>query len=522
MARITPVSLAPFLAPLALLWVACGTAPGDGLPPDPVDSGTQYLPDGAMVTDSGVSPDGSIIPPSDGSVTPPPTDGGGPVTDSGTTTGRGPRIYDPPSTVGGIWTRNNPMFISGLTPSMGNPPADFVRTYFDDFGANAVHLWQDALPAEAQGWNAHRPGAPYVAWTNAAGRSSGHGPQALGGVAVAAPGRIGYQVSDEPRSMSDVLAMEEGVRAVRAMDPDALIIINFGTVEDDSNPGSGGLLDRMIQYTIDHNMADVISHDSYTMHRGQYRWLEHMRTVALANDLPNWRYLMSYTEPGRDHATESDMRWHAKVGLVYGYTGHSWFLYQIGGGHSGLATTLFQRTGDFSSPRSADFAWAARENRELANIGPILTQLRSTGVRYVASELFGIEVGRPDGTRDFSPGAGGDNYLIGVDADGASLGQHALVGFFEDDWGQRYLMVQNPNHSNGTRPTDSTSEATITLTFDFSSAPAGMNRSRLERFDPSTNTVSDLTLSGNDLALRIPAGEIVFMKYKTGAPWAGR
>lgn len=519
MARTTATGLLPLLT-FALL--ACGTSTAEDLPPTGIDSGTFPPPDGAVLGDASVPTDGGTPPPRDGSVTPPPTDGGTPIADSAVPMGRGPRLYDPPTTPGGAWVRNNPMFISGLTPSMGAPPTDFVRAYFDDFGANAAHLWQDALPTEAQGWNAHRSGVPYVAWTTAAGRSSGHGPAVLGGVAVAAPGRIGYQVSDEPRSMADLLAIEEGVREIRAMDPDALIILNFGSVDDGGDPGGGGLIDAMLRYTVDHGLADIISHDSYTMRRGQYRWLEHLRTISQAHDLPYWRYLMSYIEPGRDRATESDMRWHAQVGLVYGYTGHSWFLYQISSAHGTLQTTLFERTGDFASPRTRDFAWAAQLNHELANISPILTQLRSTDVRYVASELFGVEVGRPDGTRDFTPGAGGDRYLVGVDADGASLGQHALVGFFEDDWGERYLMVQNPNHSNGTRPTDSTSDATITLTFDFSAAPAGMNRARLERFDPTTGAISDVELSEADLALRIPAGEIVFLKYKTGAPWASR
>ncbi len=45
----------------------------------------------------------------------------------------------PPMTRGLKWVRNNPMFISALTVSMGNPPSDFVNEYFNRFNANAVH-----------------------------------------------------------------------------------------------------------------------------------------------------------------------------------------------------------------------------------------------------------------------------------------------------------------------------------------------------------------------------------------------
>ncbi|MBW2523756.1 MAG: hypothetical protein JRI23_06255 [Deltaproteobacteria bacterium] len=44
-------------------------------------------------------------------------------------------------------------------------------------------------------------------------------------------------------------------------------------------------------------------------------------------DKAQWRYLKSYSGPTNiQWPTENDMRWDAMVGLVHGYTGHTWFL----------------------------------------------------------------------------------------------------------------------------------------------------------------------------------------------------
>ena len=40
----------------------------------------------------------------------------------------------------------------------------FADGYFDDFHANAVHLWQFGVPSAMNGWRAARPGARWLSW----------------------------------------------------------------------------------------------------------------------------------------------------------------------------------------------------------------------------------------------------------------------------------------------------------------------------------------------------------------------
>lgn len=402
------------------------------------------------------------------------------------------------------WTRDNAMFISGLTPSMGVPSAGAVSTYLDDFGATSIHLWQAALPAAINGWLTHRSDARYITWTLPNGTSSGAG--VLGGHAPGS-GRIGYQIGDEPRNMEELDAILEGARAVRAADPNALIIVNFGVVEDGRDPGTGGLLDTMVQHTVDSELVDVLSHDNYSFSRGGYAWLEAFRTVGLRNGLPVWRYLSSYVHDDR-HATESDTRWHAMLGVTYGYTGHSWFIYQIAPEHM-LQPELFAGPGSFDAPRRETFGWAAQINRELEVYGRTLTQLTSTAVAYVAD----VELGRPDGTRGFSAGMGGDPHLRSIEAVSGSVIQDSLLGFFVDDRGERYLVVQNPNHDGASFPPGSDDTATFRLSFEGITA--------VERLDARNDRIVTDTISGGALSLTLEAGDVAMLKYPGGV-WAGR
>ena len=71
----------------------------------------------------------------------------------------GTRPEDWPESRGWDWVRDNEMFISGLTVRMGPPTAAAVERYFDDFNANAVHLWEQGLPTAMNAWREHRPDA---------------------------------------------------------------------------------------------------------------------------------------------------------------------------------------------------------------------------------------------------------------------------------------------------------------------------------------------------------------------------
>ncbi len=66
---------------------------------------------------------------------------------------------------------------------------------------------------------------------------------------------------------------------------------------------------------------------------------------------------------------------------------------------------------------------------------------------------------QPEGTTCWDPGAGGDSWIFGLEASRAAVSQDLLIGFFTDDAGERYVMLQNPNHTHGDMPTNTTGEA---------------------------------------------------------------
>ncbi len=102
------------------------------------------------------------------------------------------------------------MLISGLAVAMDVPNTAALDDYDDVFGANVAHLWSDGLPTKTDAWRAG--GRRFLAWTPSNGNAFNGG--VIGGYGANVPGRI-YQVGDEPRSMTDLLEMEDGIDAIR-------------------------------------------------------------------------------------------------------------------------------------------------------------------------------------------------------------------------------------------------------------------------------------------------------------------
>lgn len=473
-----------------------GGAPVDAAPPDlgstdlRVDDGGV---DGGPPADAGAPPDLGPAP-----------DGGQALPDSGPL----PRGLD--------WVRTNPTFVSGLVVAMGPPPAEFVRAYYQDFHATAAHLWATGMPAEATAWGAvGPPGGRFVSWLDSDGNSAAN-PAAgvLGGGPAAMPGRIGYQVGDEPGlacdgnlqcAIDDLNRMGAGLDAVRAADPNALIFLNFADL--DVTPA---LLNAYAALD-----ADVVSYDAY--HRGAqaYEALEMVRAAGLAQGRPYWRYMRSFGyDSGSAGVTASDARWDAYSGLLYGYTGHSWFLYTINASAE-LNPLLFTAENDFNAARTPLYDQVAAVNQVLNRLGPIVTQLTSTGVRYRPA----LPLLQPPGTQDWSIGAGGDPYLSDLSVSG--VGVDAALGFFVDPYGDPVVMAQNVSHTHGTFPTSHENVGTITLTFDFSAAPPGVNTTAVRSVDLSTGLSTTLPLSVVDathstLVLSLQAGDLAVFKVDNG------
>ena len=420
----------------------------------------------------------------------------------------------PPSALGRgrAWTRSHPMFISALAVSAGTPPAAAVSDYFDAFKATAVHLWQTGLPSEVEGWAQSGPAAmPYVSWVNASGESSVNG-LLLGG-AVPKPGRIGYQIGDEPLDLATLKQIETSAKAVRAADPAALVVVNFAVSI------AGG--DALLAYAAQVAEIDVLSMDRYTYKKAAYSDLGKLRAAARDSGKAYWRYLDAYRAKNEtDTTTESDFRWDAYVGAAYGFTGHTWFVYQIDGSNPDVVPLLFDAPG-YSAQKTPLFAWAAQVNKELRALGRAIVLLRSVDVRYVPA----VPLLLPAGTTAWAKGAGGDPYLARVSASPSGTLRDAVLGHFRDDCEEPYVLVQNATHMGAEFPSTGDQPATFRLELDFAGASdPSLDRTSLVVLDPVTGLVGTrmLTKTGTSSAaieVTLPAGGAVLFKYKTARPF---
>ena len=410
------------------------------------------------------------------------------------------------------WVRNNPMFVSGLTVSMGAPTAAAVTDYFTGFQVNALHLWETGLPDELNNWRKHAGSSMrFVSWVYKDGTSLTN-KKLIGGLPAGSPGRIGFQISDEPNDMIHFNAMVAGAQAVRKADPDALLIFNFTY--------NLPQLDQALAQSGSSSEMDVYSYDVYTRSNGAYEHLARYRTVGLKYGRPYWRYIRCYLPSlDKDDAlTESDARWDAFSGLVYGYTGHTWFLYQVAANHK-LQPALFAAPGSFASAKAAAFTYVAKINTELQHLGRAITQLTSTDVRYTPS----IGLLQPAKTKPFAPGAGGDPYITKIAGKGGAAVDY-LVGFFKDAAGEQYVMLQNVKHVNGSFPVDLL-VGPVTFEVDLDFKGATLDKTKLLSLDKTTGKVAALPLTSLGgakarLSVTLAAGDPVLFKYATGAPFA--
>jgi len=441
--------------------------------------------------------------------------------ESGTTTTPG---VNPNLPKGLAWTRTNPMFISGLSVSIGAPSATHVNEYFNTFNANAVHTWGKGLPYAINGWGeANHSEFRWVAWVDNAGKSLTN-KKVIGDMGANPPGRIGYQIGDEPGlngdGMVELMEIEEGINSVLSKDPEALTIVNFSFWADDFT----GLLD----YYGSQTQGDVYSYDRYSVGYSEHETMSTIREYALKWNRPYWRYIRAYhdvpltagDQGAKTHA--SDLRWDALLGLVYGYTGHTWFVYQAAAPHK-VGSVMYTGQGGLGQGKTPLWHSVAGINQELRHLGRAITQLTSTDVRYKASQGFWT----PKGISAWKPGAGNDPYIAEIAAgSGALLADNELaIGYYVDDSGEQYVMIQNQNHENASWPINNTKSAQLVVSFDFANAPSNVSTTHVQILNKKTGAIENHILEpagGSKAQLKAPliAGDAIFFKYDTGKPFA--
>jgi hypothetical protein len=292
-----------------------------------------------------------------------------------------------------------------------------------------------------------------------------------------------------------------------------LVVINFSTEVRD--------VERILDYAGEELGIDVFSFDRYNLGNSLYRSLELIRRYAQKYDRPYWRYLYGFRKSAGDKLTASDLRWDAMSGLVYGYSGFTWFIYQ--NSTDGIAPAFFRAPG-YQGVKSPLWQEAARINHDLAAYLRVTTRLWSTDVRYLAL----LPLLQPKGTRAWRRGAGDDPYLEDLRPadDAQSQGMEILAGFFRDDTGEHYLMLQNVRHAGASPPNDNEEPGTVRVRFDFSVAERGLDRSRILVFDPDAGHAKSLALEltrerARIARFRLAPGDVVLFKYATGRPFVG-
>lgn len=435
-----------------------------------------------------------------------------------------------PGTRARAWLDRHPMPITALVATVPNPPASVVDRYLNSFGANAVHLWMDG-PSQVEAWLRHRRGTGFMSWLSPDGTSLAWDGsrfadtgQMMGGLSPSTKGRIGFQIGDEPASTDDLNRIAAGIDAVRATDPDALLFTNMTYWV----PNVAGLVQQYVS-SVD---ADIVLTGDYNFGPAHYTVLETFRNAALAKGVPYWQYLNAYIGQETDCEfthTRSDLLWQAMAGLTYGYTGHHWFLYQVAAvGHESATnwggSILLQPAGGWAASPTPHHGIVGDVNRRLANLGKAVTQLTSTDVRFNTADHF-LSV-QPIDTQPWSFGAGGDPYLVGVNPAPGQPPMEILVGFFIDEVGERYIMVQNARHTHSAQPYNlpplpgSDQIGRIHLTFDFGAAPASLATDHLRIMRSSDGVRDDLTLthlggSRQRADIVLEAGDALLLKYAT-------
>lgn len=313
------------------------------------------------------------------------------------------------------------------------------------------------------------------------------------------PGGTGWLVWDEPQRTVMPIAGEI-CRWLRENFPETLVYTNGlpqgarrpSKYYGEEPPGGQYPYEQYVRDLITIVQPDAVGFDIYPFKENghtsnTFPTVAITRKVALEAGIPYWAIVQSHQDNKRGYRmpSESDVRMQVFSLLTYGYTGITYFTYDLAQGPA-----MISREGE-AAPIYYD---VARLNQEIVNIGQALRFLTSTDVRVVPGN--GNPLRRH--TVAWTPGAGGEHRITAITIEDTEQADYKdlLVGFFNDDGGQKYVMVTNLWHGKNA----SASERQLTIRLHFDGGVTHVGRLSRETGHPELLLIHDdqlqMTLSG--------------------------
>lgn len=397
------------------------------------------------------------------------------------------------------WIRSHPFYISGLT----QVPDRYEVEMYKAAGLNTLLAWKpreglfEKSAAAGIPWHYH---IHHTRYGETPDEVVAHAKKLLDKY----PGCTGLMFGDEP-NQAIMEKLGETCAVLRKAFPGKLIYSNAFPIGATADDYLGGKAPKGYGYS-DYFDAfarlvggDVVMFDIYPFgagdgHSGEYFLnLEVVRKTGLKYGVPYWVFVQSYQRPGtRRLPSESDLRMQLFSSLAYGFTGISYFTYDV----------AFERgLVELSGKPSPIYEPAAKANREVANLGRSLRFLISTGVGYVPGRH------EKDGRTADNPLPSGTTHWQEIKARPARIhdirlmatgdGKDALVGLFRDDHGKQYFMVVNLWHGAGKSASER--PQTVSITFE-------REVKTVTRLSRQTGRPEELSVQNGTLTLDLPGG----------------
>lgn len=245
---------------------------------------------------------------------------------------------------------------------------------------------------------------------------------------------MGYFIMDEPGAM-DFPALAKAVAAVKKHAPGKLAYINlfpdYATLgaTDASQLGTASYHEYLERF-VKEVKPQMISYDNYMVqdsndldNRGlaasYYHNLLEIRRVAQEHNLPYLNIVSAnQIRPQTPVPSPANLMFQAYTTLAAGYRGVTWYTYYSRGYHYAPI--------DDAGKKTLTWAYLQEVNRQVAALAPVMSRLKSTGVFFSAP-----------GPVDGLP------LLPGGLVESVTCGTPLMIGEFEHQEGQRYVMVVN-------------------------------------------------------------------------------